>query len=234
MHAPRTSQPEPHGFTTLATDPGSDEPSNAIVAQAMAAQVALPAPKRRNDTVRMIVLSLLALLAVGALALATGAISFTSPGSGPTDVAGGRDRDNTYSYYHDADYQTQRNGSKWTTDTTRTTDPDEAVLGNTSRWDYDGPYKYGPYGSDGMRKRTAGSTSTDPLYSDIPNIGDVFSASGDLDPSGGQPIGAPPSNYTNPYYDPYAGYTNPYANRIRLAYGEGYGLGSSSSVTPNG
>jgi len=220
---------------TVAQHSDASGSAQAIVDGARSQLTAPPTPRRRSsDAVRMLAFGLVALLLVGVLAVATGAIQLGAPSGGPTDFEGGRDRDNTYSYYHDADYTSQDNGAKWTTDSTRSTDPDQAVLGATTRWEYDGPYKYGPYGSDGMRKRTAGSTSADPLYSDIPDIGDVFSASGDLDPSGGAPIGAPPSNDTTPYYDPYAGYANPYANRIRLAYGEGYGRGASSTVSPSG
>ena len=218
-------------------DPQSAPPqtqSDAIVANALAAQVAAPSRTGSGDGVRLLAYGVLALLALGIGAVVTGAIHLTSPGGGPTDIVGGRDRDNTYSYYHDQQYETQDTGPKWTTDRTRSTDPDEAVLGDSTRWEYDGTYKYGPYGSDGMRKRARGTTSADPLYSQPAALPDVFTADGDLDPSGGAPVGAPPSNYTNPYYDPYAGYTNPYANRIRLAYGEGYGAGASSTIDPSG
>jgi hypothetical protein len=162
-------------------------------------------------------------VAGGALVLMQG-----PPGSGPTDVEGGTSRDGTWSYYHDADYDAGADAAKWSTDRSRSTDPAEAVLGNTSRWDYEGPYEYGSYGSDAMRRRSNGTDATDPLYSQPAALPDVFSQyGGDLDPSGGAPVGSAPSSMTNPYFDPYAGYSNPYANRIRLAYGEGTGRGAS-------
>ncbi|MCW2949037.1 MAG: hypothetical protein JWN41_50 [Thermoleophilia bacterium] len=184
---------------------------------------------------RLIVLGLLALTALGGLALTTGVIQLGPPNDGiSAGTREGGHSDRTYSYYHDDEYETQDNGAKWTTDVTRSTDPNQAVLAGTTRWEYDGPYRYGPYGSDGMRRRAAGSTDQDPLVTSPDPLPDVFAASGDTDPSGGQPVGAPPSNYTSPYYDPYAGYANPYANRIRLAYGEGYGAGAASTVGPAG
>jgi hypothetical protein len=228
MHDPRTPFPQQPAYAIPA------EP-DAIVAQALAAQVVLPQPATKNDALRLVVLGIVVLLALGALALATGMIQVGAPTDGSVDVAGKQDDDNgTYSYYHDAKYTTQDNGAKWTTDVTRSTDPDQAVLAGTTRWEYDGPYKYGPYGSDGISRRAKGETTEDPLVDDSASLPDVFAADGDLDPSGGEPVGAPPSNYTNPYYDPYAGYSNPYANRIRLAYGEGYGKGASSTVSPTG
>lgn len=181
-----------------------------------------------SSPVRMLAWGLVALLAFGAGAVATGAVQLGPPGSGPTDVPGGTARDGAWSYYHDTDYASGDGAAKWSTDRSRSSDPDEAVLGDTSRWEYDGPYRYGPYGSDGMRRRAAGRESTDPLYSQPAPVPDVFTQyGGDLDPSGGQPVGAAPSSMTTPYYDPYAGYANPYANRIRMAYGEGIGRGAS-------
>lgn len=176
----------------------------------------------------MLVWGLLGLLALGAIALLTGTVQLSPPGSGPTDVPGGRDRTNTWSYYHDRKFDTSDTGAKWDTDRSRSLDPNEAVLGDTTRWEYDGPYRYGPYGSDGMRRRSAGRESADPLYSQPAPAQDVFRQyGGDLDPSGGQPVGVVPSSMSSPYYDPYAGYSNPYSNRIRLAYGEGTGRGAS-------
>lgn len=176
---------------------------------------------------RMLVVGLVAIVGLGALALGTGLVPVGSP-PGTRGQAQGRGIDGSWSYYRDRDYETDRNGVKWSTDRSRSTDLDEAALGNTSRWEYDGPYRYGPYGSDGMERRTSGRADRDPLYSQPAPIQDVFSAyGGDLDPSGGQPVGVAPSSMTNPYYDPYAGYSNPYANRIRLGYGEGVGRGAN-------
>lgn len=184
---------------------------------------------------QLVLLVIVVLAALAAIGVATGSLQLSTPqdlgvgakGAGSTPGVGG----DAWSYYHDQKYETDATGPKWQTDRTRSTDPDEAVLGSTSRWEYDGPYRYGPYGNDGMRRRASGRESADPLYSQAAPIQDVFSQyGGDLDPSGGAPVGAPPSNFTNPYYDPYAGYSNPYANRIRLAYGEGYGRGAASAA----
>ena len=181
-----------------------------------------------SSTTTMILWGLLGMVAVGAIAVMSGAIQLGPPGAGPTDAPGGADRDGTWSYYHDEGYDPADEGAKWSTDRTRSSDPDEAVLGDTSRWEYDGPYRYGPYGSDGIRRRSAGRETADPLYSQPAPAQDVFRQyGGDLDPSGGKPVGVAPSSMTSPYYDPYAGYSNPYANRIRLGYGEGVGRGAS-------
>lgn len=183
---------------------------------------------------RMLAWGLVAMLGLGLFGVVSGAIDMGGPtNAGINDMPGGEDRDGSWSYYHDRDFDTSGTGAKWDTDRSRSLDADEAVLGTTSRWEYDGPYRYGPYGSDGMRRRSAGRESADPLYSQPAPIQDVFSAyGGDLDPSGGKPVGVAPSSMTNPYYDPYAGYSNPYSNRIRLAYGEGVGRGAS--YDPNG
>jgi hypothetical protein len=181
-----------------------------------------------SPAMRMLVWGMVALLALGGGALATGTVQLGPPGSGPTDVLGGTRRDGAWSYYHDQSWDSGAGAAKWSTDRSRSSDPDEAVLGDTSRWEYDGPYRYGPYGSDGMQRRAGGRESADPLYSQPEPTPDVFRQyGGDLDPSGGQPVGVAPSNMTSPYYDPYAGYSNPYSNRIRMAYGEGLGRGAS-------
>lgn len=181
-----------------------------------------------NATTTMVLWALLGLAGLGIGAIATGAIDLDGPEATFTDSRGGSaDRDGSWSYYHDRDYDSTTEGAKWSTDRTRSSDPDEAVLGDTTRWEYDGPYRYGPYGSDGMRRRSQGRETADPLYSQPTPLQDVFTRYSDLDPSGGQPVGVAPSSMTNPYYDPYAGYSNPYANRIRLAYGEGVGRGAS-------
>jgi hypothetical protein len=176
----------------------------------------------------MLLWGVVALVALGTVAVLSGVVTLGPQGTGPTDVEGGTSQDGAWSYYHDRDYDAGAEGAKWATDRSRSSDPDEAVLGDTTRWEYDGPYRYGPYGSDGMRRRAAGTESTDPLYSHRAPTQDVFTQyGGDLDPSGGQPVGVAPSSMTSPYYDPYAGYSNPYANRIRMAYGEGIGRGAS-------
>jgi hypothetical protein len=176
---------------------------------------------------RMLMVGLIAIVGVGAIAVGTGLVPLGGP-PGSEGQPHGRDMDGSWSYYHDRDYETDGNGAKWSTDRSRSTDPDEAALGDTSRWEYDGPYRYGPYGSDGLERRTSGRAARDPLYSQPTPMQDVFRAyGGDLDPSGGQPVGVVPSSMTNPYYDPYAGYSNPYSNRIRLAYGEGVGRGAN-------
>lgn len=210
----------------------ADHPDHPTTIPPPGAGASVAAPARPSSgsspAVRMLTWGLASMLCLGALAFITGAVDLSAPGGGGTAIAGGRDRDGSWSYYHDRAYDTRSTGARWDTDRSRSSDPDEAVLGDTSRWEYDGPYRYGPYGSDGMRRRAAGRGSADPLYSQPSPTQDVFSAyGGDLDPSGGQPVGTAPSNLTNPYYDPYAGYSNPYANRIRLAYGEGVGRGAS-------
>ena len=198
-----------------------------------AAQAKAMVPRGRSrggasSTTTMLLWGLLGIVALGAIAVMSGAIQLGPPGTGPTDMPGGSDRNGTWSYYHDQDYDSSTAGAKWSTDRTRSSDPDEAVLGDTTRWEYDGPYRYGPYGSDGMRRRATGRESADPLYSQPAPTQDVFRQyGGNLDPSGGQPVGTAPSSMTSPYYDPYAGYSNPYANRIRLGYGEGVGRGAS-------
>lgn len=257
MHAdpPVDSTPfHPPTVDPATHDPGRPT-VDGIVGSAIAGTVAAPEPKARdrrrlermaaaqarastprrggtsggNDaTARMLLWGLLGLVALGGGAVATGVVQLGPPGDGPTDVPGGTSRDGAWSYYHDTDYASGAGGAKWATDRSRSSDPDEAVLGDSTRWEYDGPYRYGPYGSDGMRRRSAGRETADPLYSQPPPVQDVFSQyGGDLDPSGGQPVGAAPSSMTTPYYDPYAGYANPYANRIRMAYGEGIGRGAS-------
>lgn len=246
-----TSQYRPHmGAARADLDQSTVD---GIVGGAMAGTVAAPPPSGRDrrrlermaaaqakamaprggagggsSTMRMFTWGLLALVALGGGAVATGAVQLGPPGGGPTDVAGGTARDGAWSYYHDTDYASGDGAAKWSTDRSRSSDPDEAVLGDTTRWEYDGPYRYGPYGSDGMRRRAAGRETVDPLYSQPAPTQDVFSQyGGDLDPSGGQPVGVAPSSMTTPYYDPYAGYANPYSNRIRMAYGEGIGRGAS-------
>lgn len=198
---------------------------------ASAIRLEQPAPRSGNGgsfAIRMLLIGMLALVALGFAAVLTGTIDFDRAGPGRTDVIGGTRTDGAWSYYHDRDFNADTGSAKWATDRSRSTDADEAVLGNTTRWEYDGPYRYGSYGSQGMRQRREGVDATDPLYSQPTALQDVFSQyGGDLDPSGGQPVGSAPSSMTNPYYDPYAGYSNPYANRIRMAYGEGVGRGAS-------
>jgi hypothetical protein len=170
------------------------------------------------------------LIALAGIGMASGVLQLGTPetvgvgakgGSATSSVSG-----DTWSYYHDRSYDTDTTGPKWSTDRTRSTDPDAAALGNTSRWEYDGAYQYGAYGEDGMARRAAGRETADPLYSNTDPLPDVFQEyGGTLDPAGDQTVGAPPANFTNPYYDPYAGYSNPYSNRLRLAYGEGYDRG---------
>lgn len=201
-------------------------------------RVALPAlrrPERKRSgsmLTQLVAWSLVGLAGLGYWMYDSGAFGVGYAGAGAGKQESG-ERGDSWSYYHDREYDTQSSGAKWDTDRTRTSDPDEAVLGDTTRWEYDGPYRYGPYGSDGMRRRAAGRESADPLYSQPTPLQDAFTQyGGDLDPSGGQPVGMVPSNLTSPYYDPYAGYSNPYSNRIRMAYGEGVGRGAS--YDPNG
>jgi len=183
-----------------------------------------------SSTTQLAVFGVLALLVVGGGAVASGAIQLTTPSDLAGPSGGSNQGDNNHSFYHDTKIDSQKTGPKWDTDRLRSTDPDEVALGDTSRWEYEGAYRYGPYGSDGMSRRADGAETTDPLYSSGPApLQDVFTASGgDLTSSGGDPVGMPPSSQTNPYYDPYAGYySNPYANRIRMAYGEGTGRGAA-------
>jgi hypothetical protein len=180
--------------------------------------------------VRVVIWALVALAVLGIGAVVTGAVQLGPGTDTPLERAAGKagGADDTWSYYHDTDYSTQDTGAKWSTDRTRSTDPDASPLGDTTRWDYEGPYKYGGYGTDGAERRKLGQETTDPIYSEPQPLQDVFSHyGGNLDPSGGQPVGVAPSSMTTPYYDPYAGYANPYANRIRMSYGEGVGRGAS-------
>ncbi|MCW2955707.1 MAG: hypothetical protein JWO69_576 [Thermoleophilia bacterium] len=185
-------------------------------------------PHTGSPGIRMLLWGLFALVVLGVGAVVTGGVQLTAPDDGMTARSGDADRDGSWSYFHDRDYTTAQTGPKWQTDRTRSTDPDEVALGDTTRWEYDGNYRYGPYGSDGMGRRASGKESADPLYSQPTPLQDVFSAyGGDLDPSGGAPVGIMPSGTTSPYYDPYSGYyANPYANRVRMAYGEGYDRGA--------
>lgn len=177
-------------------------------------------------------LSIVALLGVGVWAVAESGI-FSSRGAGmgsglsPTGSFGSSNVSRTYGFYHDRNYDDADNGARWDERPARTQSGlaiDADALGSNSRWEYDGPWSYGPYGLDGAAKRASGH-ATDPLYSDmIDRSPDVFTASGDLDPSGGQPVGVASGASTNPYFDPYAPtYSNPYANRLRMTFGEGYG-----------
>lgn len=254
QHPPTEPQHDPALKARPRVADGGDAPSiDAILAGASGSVAAEPPPVSRaarrraarteasprvqvrrsrssgsSPAMRMMLWGLLGLVALGAIALMSGAIQTGPSGSSPTDLVGGTDRDGSWSYYHDRDYQTRGDDAKFTADRSRSTDPDEAVLGDSSRWEYDGTYQYGPYGSDAIRRRSSGVETRDPLYSQPAPTQDVFSQyGGDLDPSGGAPVGAAPSSMTNPYYDPYAGYSNPYANRIRLSYGEGVGRGAN-------
>lgn len=181
----------------------------------------------------MLAWGLVGIAVLGLGAFATGAIQLQAPGGGPSEIPGGTRRDDAWSFYHDTKFESGSEGAKWSTDRSRSSDPNEAALGDTTRWEYDGPYQYGPYGSDGMRQRTRDRSVADPLFSNTAPTPDVFRQyGGNLDPSGGQPVGVAPSNLTRPYFDPYAGYSNPYANRIRMAYGEGIGRGASYDALP--
>ena len=203
-----------------------------------------PRPPRRTNArsrgggqaspLRMLAWGVAALVVLGVGGVGSGLLQMDRPDDGgPIDRPGGSTADASWSYYHDRDYDSDSAGAKWTTDRSRTNDPAEAALGNTDRWEYDGPYNYGSYGSDAMRQRAAGRDTSDPLYSSPAPARDVFSQyGGNLDPSGGQPVGMAPSSMTNPYYDPYAGYSNPYANRIRLGWGEGVGRGANLDIVP--
>lgn len=74
----------------------------------------------------------------------------------------------TYGFYHDRDYEDANDGARWDERPTRTQSGlavDAAALGTSSRWEYDGPWNYGPYGMDGAAKRASGHAG-DPLYSD--------------------------------------------------------------------
>lgn len=174
----------------------------------------------------MLAWGLVGAVALIVVAVGVGGVQLTAPDDGRPDAKDSVGRD-SWSYYHDEAYDTDDVGAKWATDRSRSSDLDDAALGSTSRWEYDGPYRYGPYGSDGIGQRARGRENADPLASNPGQLPDVFSQyGGDLDPSGGQPVGAAPSSMTNPYFDPYAGYSNPYSNRLRMSYGEGYGRGA--------
>ena len=166
---------------------------------------------------------LLVVAAIGALAMVTGAVDITGDRG---DLLQG-DIDKSYGYYHDREFDTQAQAPRWDT-ATGTQYADQDPVGETSRWVYDGPWEYGPYGSDGVARRQAGETTDGALGVGVggQQLPDVFDTYTDADPSGGAPIGQVPSHWTSPYYDPYAGYSNPYANRIRMAWGEGYGPGA--------
>lgn len=174
----------------------------------------------------LLLIGVLAIAALLAAALASGMVSLDSAGDGGERTIGGG-LDDAYGYYHDREYQRRVDSEPRWGRNGESTDPDDAALGDDSRWQYDGPYRYGPYGSDGMRRRAGGETARDPLRAagDEP-LPDVFSLT-DTDPAGGEPVGPYPSAWSDPYYSPYGGYSNPYANRLRMTFGEGYGAGGA-------
>lgn len=142
-------------------------------------------------------------------------------GSGNGFSVGGSDR--KYGYYHDRTYSNDY-GPQY--------DRDSGA--SEQKWVYDGPYEYGRYGSKGMSERARGRTSdgttpSDPLYSSVDYGSDLFEyyANGDVDPTGGYPVGDPVMIDVSTAYNPHAEYSNPYLNRIRLTWGAGYGLGEA-------
>lgn len=143
--------------------------------------------------------------------------SFRGTGNG-FNVSLGEANDREHGYYHDRKF-TSDYGPRYERDRGR----------SKSEWNYDGPYRYGTYGSQGMSERAKGPAA-DPLYEGIESDSGVFEyyVNGNVDPTGGYPVGDR-SLFIDlgTEYNPYAEYSNPYLNRIRLTWGPGYGLGEA-------
>lgn len=148
-----------------------------------------------------------------------------------TGGSGGSRTDDSYSWYHDEQVDSTSYGPQWSRD----------LPGIRSQETYDGPYDYSGVGSGGMRRRAAGATSGDPLYTEIPgaNPDDVFALADRLNQMSAEPVGpgspdpyatAAATGYASPgipagwasrAYDPYGSlYSNPYENRLRMTFAD--------------
>lgn len=221
-----TAPAHDHGQAATAA-PAHGSPYGAATAAAAA-----PVSRRRGQgTVRRVVswcvgcavlvavgIAMLSAQSGGGIGSTAGSSLGSSKGSGGGSLLGGSGGDEAYGYYHDAYFDSGAYAPQWRRD---------GLLQRRDEWAYDGPYAYGGYGSAGMRARSKGKNRRDPLYSvnsDLPDVFDQYGAT--ADPTGGDPVGDPALWNIDPGYNPYLGYSNPYANRIRLAYGPGYGRGA--------
>jgi hypothetical protein len=129
-------------------------------------------------------------------------------GSSASASLGGDDR--TYSYYHDRYFDSESYSPQYERD---------GAVDSQEKWEYDGPYNYGGYGSKGMKQRTKANHRTDPLYTTPDGGRDAFDRYAAADPAG-EPIGHAWLQLSQTNYSPYAaGYSNPYSNRIRRDFG---------------
>lgn len=161
---------------------------------------------------RIILLGAIALLLAGVAAVYFG----QQDRAAYTSIPGGA-RDETWSYYHDDYFDSDSYSPQYER---------EGVFEGEQKWQYDGPYSYGSYGSKGMTDRSTGKKGDKVFGSQqpLPNVFDSYNV--DADPTGGDPVGDPWAAYLDPTYNPYAAYSNPYANRIRMAFGPGSGQGA--------
>lgn len=162
---------------------------------------------------------------IGAVLAVVAALSGSmSIGGGSTGGYGAGEADQQYSYYHDAYYDSESYGPQWKKN-------EGGLSGEQREWEYDGAYSYGKYGSAGMKARSkAGVEARDPLYTPLEPPKDLYAFAGSerFDPTGGDPVGDALLQSYDPNFNPYSpGYSNPYLNRIRLAYGPGYGRGAA-------
>ena len=172
-------------------------------------------PIRRSSSNSIAKYALVGLLVAG-LGIAAISSQFTQ-GDGFGGLSSSGPGDQSYSYYHQQNYDENSYSTRW--------EKDGAFDRKNREWTYDGTYDYSGYGSKGMQQRASGKRS-DPLYTQTDGLPDVFDETGAYDPTGGDPVGDAWMNYLDPDYHQYAtSYSNPYANRIRLTFGPGQGRG---------
>lgn len=144
-----------------------------------------------------------------------------------TRGSGIADKDRTYGYYHDQYFDSDSHSPQFER---------EGLLGDDRKWEYDGQYQYGKYGSAGMEKRAKRPETKDPVFGTVgervPNVFDEYAYDPEVDPTGGDPVGDALLQSFDPTYNAYAGYSNPYLNRIRMAYGPGEGMGAAPDQPP--
>lgn len=207
---PRTPQAPLPAATATGAAAGTSQP--AVAAPSTVAVTFAPAGRAGADGATRRILLVGVLLLAG---MAAAALWYASTEGIRYRGAGGGDKD--FSYYQSRYFDEDSYSPQWKKD---------GLVPDQQEWSYDGAYDYGSYGSKGMRERRAGKDRRpDAIFSGTARpLPDPFARS--VDPSGGAPVGDPSLSWTNPHYDPYAGYSNPYANRIRMAYGPGYGRGA--------
>lgn len=189
--------------------PGSPAGVAPPQAAAYAAQRFVAAPAQGSWRPARNVLVLGALLLAG---LAIAGVAYAMHESRMANGLSGKQGDRTYDYYHDQYFDSDSYSPQFDR---------SSIVDRADRWQYNGPYTYGNYGSKAMRDRAKGK-GVDPLAGGAEPLANVFDLYGNADPSGGRPVGDRWAAWTDPTYDPYSGYSNPYANRIRMAWGPGY------------